>query len=457
MSITCPKSRTWLPMTCPVNSNYDRIMTATRLLFVSAILLPALLACSPSNEKWENDPDNDRKVHISGTVENLSPRDVRIALAGTDVVHGGAYYTIKVRNGRFSADVPLDRDKVYELLIPVRHGYFEQRYQVSFATQDTLVFSYDNHENQRNAPKLILNPAGDNEEYLTFRAVKKARFADEDRSLDDEYASIREHFYSAEYDRLCDDLNDRSLDQSARDTIRLLIGQMNADRTAYTPEGRAYLARQDEVGKKKLDFAREYLEARPASLALFEVLYESIRSASDLDHGYHDWLQYYEREYSRKFQDCNLHQLVHNVISSTSIREGGRFIDFTLPDKDGVPRTLSQLIDGKVAVLEFWATWCRSCIVNRNAIREVYDRNKEKGFVVVEVAREIKDDSKWRSYIEKDGADWTDLLAMEENHAVGNAYGCGIKAGGTFLIDRNGCVIKVDPTREEIEAALAGL
>ena len=164
-----------------------------------------------------------------------------------------------------------------------------------------------------------------------------------------------------------------------------------------------------------------------------------------------------EREYSRKFQDNNLHQLVRNVISSTSIREGGRFIDFTLPDKDGVPRTLSQLIDGKVAVLEFWATWCRSCIVNRNAIREVYDRNKEKGFVVVEVAREIKDDSKWRNYIEKDGADWTDLLAMEENHSVGNAYGCGIKAGGTFLIDRNGCVIKVDPTREEIEAAIAGL
>ena len=60
-------------------------MTATRLLFVSAILLPTLLACSHSNEKWENDPDNDRTVHFSGTVENLSPRDVRIALAGTDV------------------------------------------------------------------------------------------------------------------------------------------------------------------------------------------------------------------------------------------------------------------------------------------------------------------------------------------------------------------------------------
>lgn len=380
---------------------------------------------------------------------------MRIALVGTDVVHGGDYYSIKVNRGCFSADVPLDQDKVYELLIPVRHHYSELRFQVFFATQDTLVFSYDNHENQRSAPELILNPAGDNEEYLAFRAERKARFADENRSLDDEYDSIRDHFYSAEYHRLCEDLNDRRLDQSARDTIRLLIGQMNADLSAYTPEGRSYLARRNELKKTELDFARDYLVARPSSLALFEIMYESVRSASDLDHRYHDWLNYYEREYSRLFQDSNLHPLVRNVITSTSVREGGRFIDFTLPDKDGISHTLSQLIDGKTAVLEFWATWCRSCIVNRNVIRDLFDRNRDKDFVVVEVAREIKDDTAWRNYIAKDGADWVDLLAMEENHSVGNAYGCGIKAGGTFLIDKNGFVIKVDPTKEEIEAALA--
>lgn len=268
-----------------------------------------------------------------------------------------------MNRGCFSADVPLDQDKVYELLIPVRHHYSELRFQVFFATQDTLVFSYDNHENQRSAPELILNPAGDNEEYLAFRAERKARFADENRSLDDEYDSIRDHFYSAEYHRLCEDLNDRRLDQSARDTIRLLIGQMNADLSAYTPEGRSYLARRNELKKTELDFARDYLVARPSSLALFEIMYESVRSASDLDHRYHDWLNYYEREYSRLFQDSNLHPLVRNVITSTSVREGGRFIDFTLPDKDGISHTLSQLIDGKTAVLEFWATWCRSCIV----------------------------------------------------------------------------------------------
>ena len=247
-----------------------------RAFAVTIILLPALYACSHSNEKWENNPENDKIVHVSGTIAHLSPRDVRIALVGTDIIHGGDYYSIKVKGGRFTADVPLNQDMVYELLIPVRNGYSEMRVQTFFADQDSILFAYDRQENPFRAPALILNPAGDNEAYLAFRAERAERFAEENRSLEDEYTSIKDHYYTDEFGRLCDELNDRSLDQSARDTIRLLIGQMNADLSAYTPEGRSYLARRNELKKKELDFARDYLEARPSSLDLFEIMYESV-------------------------------------------------------------------------------------------------------------------------------------------------------------------------------------
>lgn len=64
----------------------DMNLMDLRTFAVTVILLPALYACSHSNEKWENNPENDRIVHVSGTIANLSPRDVRIALVGTDVV-----------------------------------------------------------------------------------------------------------------------------------------------------------------------------------------------------------------------------------------------------------------------------------------------------------------------------------------------------------------------------------
>jgi peroxiredoxin len=232
---------------------------------------------------------------------------------------------------------------------------------------------------------------------------------------------------------------------------------MYEDGTAYTPEARQFEEKYDLLRKKELDFARDYLAARSPSFAHLQVVYESMRTASDLDYNYQDWVKYYDREYSDKFTDCNLHQRISDVMTAARIHQGGHFIDFTLPDKDGQEQTLSQLIEGKYAILEFWATWCSPCITTRLTVKELYDRYKDKGFTVVEVAREFRNDSKWRAFIEKDGADWTDLLAMDENHSVGNVYGLSNAAGSTFLIDKDGIVLKVNPTKEEIEAVLANL
>ena len=421
-------------------------------LFIVSLLV--IVSCDSPNRKWENNPDNDRSVHIHGTIDNLSPQDVRICLPGTDYTHGDNYYSIRVKGGRFSADVPLNADKVYELLIPWEKNYHSCRFQVFFADQDTLQFVYDAHEDDYAAPDLIQNPEGSNLDYLSFRAEKKARFAEERKSLQEEYNSIRDSYWSAEHDSLTKQMNDRNLDRYARDSIKLLLGQMYKDRTAYTPEGRAYLTRQDQLAKMGLDFAKNYLATRIPSLGLFEIAYESIQTASEQDYDYQGWLKTYEQEYADRFEKCNLHQLINSIITATSVHEGGHFIDFTLPDKDGIPRTLSQLIEGKYAVLEFWATWCSPCITTRHSIRELYDQNRDKDFTVVEVAREFRNDSKWRAFIEKDGADWTDLLAMEENHSVGDAYGLRETAGSFFLIDKDGVVIKVNPTKEEIEAVL---
>lgn len=421
------------------------------LLFVS---LSAIVSCNTPNKKWENNPDNDRIVHIHGTIDNLSPRDVRVCLTGTDYIHGDDYYSIQVKKGSFYADVPMDAEKVYKLLIPWKKNYSYCRSQVFFADQDTLLFVYDAHENNKTAADLIQKPKGSNLDYLSFRAEKQARFAEERQALQDEYRSIKNHFETAEYERLCKQLADKKLDRFARDSVKLLLGQMNQDRTAYTPEGRAHLEREDQLERMGLDFAKHYLETRQPSLAFFEIAYESIQAASEQDYDYQAWLKMYEQVYADRFEKSNLHQLIKGIMAAPSVHEGVHFIDFTLPDKDGIPRTLSQLIEGKYAVLEFWATWCNPCITTRHSVREIYDQNRDKNFTVVEVAREFRNDSKWRAFIEKDGANWTDLLAMEEDHSVGDAYGLREKAGSIFLIDKDGVIIKVNPTKEELEATL---
>jgi len=62
--------------------------------------------------------------------------------------------------------------------------------------------------------------------------------------------------------------------------------------------------------------------------------------------------------------------------------------DFTLPDLDGTPVTLSQY-RGQVVLLNLWALWCRPCIDEMPSMQKLYDSMQGEEFVLlaVEVGR----------------------------------------------------------------------
>ena len=48
--------------------------------------------------------------------------------------------------------------------------------------------------------------------------------------------------------------------------------------------------------------------------------------------------------------------------------------------------SFAAVIHGRVAVIDFWATWCGPCVVETPALVRMYDKYKNKGFAVVGVA-----------------------------------------------------------------------
>ena len=67
---------------------------------------------------------------------------------------------------------------------------------------------------------------------------------------------------------------------------------------------------------------------------------------------------------------------------------------------------------------------------------------------MVGVALEFKNDAAWRKALKRDGYPWTSLVAID---AVPSLKANHAKA---FLLDRDGTILAIDPTVEELDTLL---
>jgi len=109
--------------------------------------------------------------------------------------------------------------------------------------------------------------------------------------------------------------------------------------------------------------------------------------------------------------------------------------DFRLPDLAGKEQSLSQY-RGKIVLLNFWATWCKPCTTEMPAMQTMYDKLRDKGFVVLAV-NELEDDARVREHIKQYGH--TFPVLMDHDNKVANQFGV-VGLPVTVFIDQEGRV-----------------
>ncbi|SHG28615.1 TlpA disulfide reductase family protein [Flagellimonas flava] len=137
------------------------------------------------------------------------------------------------------------------------------------------------------------------------------------------------------------------------------------------------------------------------------------------------------------------------------LKVGEQFADFEMGNQNDIPKKLSD-VQGKIILLEFWASWCGPCRKENPNLVKTYEEYNPKGFEIFAVSLDEKKED-WIKAIENDGLKWehvSDLKGRANEASL--IYGVnGIP--DNFLISENGDIIARDLYGEKLNQKLAEL
>ncbi len=97
-----------------------------------------------------------------------------------------------------------------------------------------------------------------------------------------------------------------------------------------------------------------------------------------------------------------------------------RLPEFTLPDVDGKAWSSSAL-NGKVCVVDFWATWCNTCKETIPKLAELSSKYKDQGLVVVGISVDKGSSEKISKSAKKLGINY--LVLLDKDNSLSKSFG----------------------------------
>lgn len=152
-------------------------------------------------------------------------------------------------------------------------------------------------------------------------------------------------------------------------------------------------------------------------------------------------------------------QLLRKNTEARLRSEVGRdYTDIVLPNAEGQEISLEKVVaENKVVLLDFWASWCRPCMMELPHLTKAYANYHDKGFEIYGVSLdEEKDREKWIATVKDHKMEWPNVSELKGwKSASVSQY--GVQAiPANFLIDSaTGKIIAKGLRGEALEEKLA--
>ena len=130
------------------------------------------------------------------------------------------------------------------------------------------------------------------------------------------------------------------------------------------------------------------------------------------------------------------------------LKIGDKLPEITLQNNKDKPIAL-QSFEGKIILVDFWASWCAPCRVANEKMAPFYNENKSKQFEVVAISVDT-DKQKWTNAIAKDKLEYEQLLDPNGFDAKSAVLFGVEQLPNSYLFDAASILVSINPTEEEI-------
>ena len=406
-------------------------------------IMIALIICACSGNQTKNQQTNAPiHCHINGVVHDRPESSKLLLYIGVDgniAVSSQPYSEIKIRNGQFSYDLYLDEPQYCELVFEdeFKNGYWQA---IDFIADDGTV-SMNLYPTEEVGKTGIEGPTSTNE-YQSYKV--------ELRKLQDATNEIRNKLkaegktYTEEYSSLITQIEALENNSPKQKQLIEQIQAMTEEQT-YAPET---LAERKRYQAERLAKMLEIVTGEP-STARLAMLAKQMKYQLPPQ----ELVDAFNNIYAVKMPDNAMTRFCLRQIEGFQLQIGAQYIDFEAPDLDGQMHKLSDMVkDTEVVLLDLWASWCGPCRKASIEMIPLYEQYKDKGFVIIGVARETGNTQNMQAAIKKDGYKWLQLVELDDRANIWAKYGCNNAAGRRILFDAQGKIIAFDPTIEQLTA-----
>lgn len=223
-------------------------------------------------------------------------------------------------------------------------------------------------------------------------------------------------------------------------------------------------ALSEEYTKTYLDIKRKqmnFIVSHKQNIAAVYALHQRLPNDSYLFNGDSDVIYYrtvaeaIEQSYPESHYLPILRSQVARMSAQSSLLSQAKEVNFpeiTMPDMYGQEVALSSL-SGKVILLHFWSVAIGNGNVINAEMKEIYNRYKEQGFEIYQVAIDTSK-SDWINAIQEQQLPWISVSDMKGEASTSLGEYNVQRLPSNFLIDREGNIVAKDLVGDKLEAEI---